>query len=41
VALKAIRKIEEDNGIYELDGVKIFMTTALADPKNILGAFES
>ena len=41
VALEAIRKIEEDNGIYGLDGVNIFMTMVLDDPKNILGAFRS
>ncbi len=40
-ALKAIRTIEEGAGIHGLDGVKIFMTTALHDPKNILGAFRS
>ena len=40
-ALKAIREIEETNGIHALNGVKVFMTTALDDPKNILGAFKS
>ena len=41
MALKAIRKIEEDNGIYGLDGAKIFLTMALHDSKNILRAFRS
>ena len=40
-ALKAIRKIEEASGIHGLNGVKVFMTTALDDPKSILGAFKS
>ena len=39
--LKAIREIEEADGIYGLNGVKVPMTTALDDPKNILGAFRS
>jgi len=37
--LKAFRKIESENGIYGLDGVKIIMTTVLNDSKNIIGAF--
>jgi len=37
--LKAIRRIENENGIYGLDGVKIIMTTVLNDSKNIIGAF--
>jgi two-component system, chemotaxis family, chemotaxis protein CheY len=39
--LKEIREIEERHNINGLDGVKIIMTTALNDPKNILEAFKS
>lgn len=39
--LKEIREIEESYNISGLDGVKIIMTTALNDPKNILEAFKS
>ena len=39
--LKEIREIEESYNIIGLDGVKIIMTTALNDPKNILEAFKS
>jgi two-component system chemotaxis response regulator CheY len=39
--LKEIRKIEEESGLGGLDGVKILMTTALNDPKNIMQAFNS
>ena len=38
-ALKAIRQIESEHGIGGLDGVKVIMTTALGDPKNIVGSF--
>ena len=38
-ALKAIRQIESERGIDGLDGVKVIMTTALGDPKNIVGSF--
>ncbi len=38
-ALRAFRKIENENGIYGLDGVKVMMTTVLNDSKNIIGAF--
>lgn len=37
--LKAIRKIENENGIGGLDGVKVVMTTALGDSNNILSSF--
>ncbi|HBG25504.1 MAG: hypothetical protein A2Y10_14535 [Planctomycetes bacterium GWF2_41_51] len=37
--LKLIRRIEEERGIYGLDGVKVIMTTALGDSKNVIGAF--
>lgn len=39
--LREIREIEERHNITGLDGVKIIMTTALNDPKNILEAFKS
>ncbi|HPX48147.1 MAG TPA: response regulator, partial [Treponemataceae bacterium] len=38
-ALKKIRDIEEERGIAARDGVKIIMTTALDDKKNIISAF--
>ena len=38
-ALKAIRQIESEYGIDGLDGVKVIMTTALGDSKNIVGSF--
>ena len=37
--LKRIRGMEEEKGIYGLDGVKIIMISALGDKKNILGSF--
>lgn len=37
--LKQIRSIEEKNGVYVGDGVKIVMVTALGDKNNILKAF--
>ena len=37
--LKAIRQIESEYGIRGLDGVKVIMTTALGDSKNVMGAF--
>jgi two-component system, chemotaxis family, chemotaxis protein CheY len=37
--LKAIRKIENENGIGGLDGVKVVMTTALGDSNNVLSSF--
>ena len=39
--LKEIRDIEKEKGIFGYKGVKIIMTTALSDPKNILEAFKS
>ncbi len=39
--LMEIRKSEEMLGIYGLDSVKIIMTTALDDNKNIIQAFRS
>ena len=38
-ALKAIRRIEHEHGIHGLDGVKVIMTTALDDSKNVMGSF--
>ncbi len=40
-ALKKIRSLEEEMGINSSAGVKIIMTTALGDPKNVIGAFKS
>jgi two-component system, chemotaxis family, chemotaxis protein CheY len=40
-ALKKIRSLEEEKGINSSAGVKIIMTTALGDPKNVIGAFKS
>lgn len=39
--LEAIRHLEESKGIMTLDGVKIIMTTALSDSKNIFKAFRN
>lgn len=38
--LKRIRVMEEENGIYGLDGVKIIMTTAMDDKRTILQSFK-
>lgn len=38
-ALQQIRKIEQENGIGGSDIVKVIMTTALDDAKNIMNAF--
>ena len=38
-ALQEIRWIEAEHGIEGLDAVKVIMTTALDDSKNILGSF--
>ncbi len=38
-ALKVIRQIESEHGIGGLDCVKVIMTTALGDPKNVIGSF--
>lgn len=40
-ALRKIRDMEEEKGINSSMGVKIIMTTALGDPKNVVGAFKS
>ena len=39
-ALKAIREIEKSKGISEKDQVKIIMTTALSEGRNVTKAFE-
>jgi len=39
-ALKQIREIEENAGIFSTSGVRIIMTTALDDRKNIMTAFK-
>ncbi len=38
-ALEAIRKTEKEHGVEGLDCAKVIMTTALSDPKNVMGAF--
>jgi len=40
-ALKQMRQLEEENGIFSSDGAKIIMTTALDDLTNVKNAFES
>jgi two-component system chemotaxis response regulator CheY len=40
-ALQLIRKLEEQHGIRGLDAVKVIMTTALGDSKNVMGAFRT
>ncbi len=37
--LKQVRAIESEKGIHGLDGVKVIMTTALGDQKNLFGSF--
>lgn len=38
--LKRIREYETEHGVNASDGVKIIMTTALDDSRNVLGAFK-
>ncbi len=38
-ALEAIRQVETQYGIGGLDGVKVIMTTALGDSRNVMSAF--
>lgn len=40
-ALRQIRALEETAGIMSSKGVKIIMTTALNDPKNVVAAFSN
>ena len=37
--LQAIRVIEERRGVRSSEGTKVVMTTSLADPKNVLAAY--
>jgi two-component system chemotaxis response regulator CheY len=39
-ALREIRAMEEDRGILSSQGVKVIMTTALEDVKNVFNAFK-
>lgn len=39
--LKKIRELESEKGIHGLKGVKVIMTTALDDNRNILDAFKT
>ena len=39
--VKTIREMEETQGIDSQNGVKVIMTTALEDPKNVVQAFKS
>lgn len=39
-ALREFRSIEANAGIYASDGVRVIMTTALDDKKNIMNAFK-
>ena len=39
--LKNIRGMEEEAGVQSSNGVKIIMTTALGDPKNVVVAFKA
>ncbi|TVR93908.1 MAG: response regulator [Spirochaetaceae bacterium] len=38
-ALLRIRELEKEMGIHERDVVKVVMTTALEDPKNVIEAY--
>ncbi|MCK5437022.1 MAG: response regulator [Desulfobulbaceae bacterium] len=38
-ALKQIRKMEAEQGVAPADEVKVIMTTAVNDPKNVVEAF--
>lgn len=38
-ALKEIRHLEEEAGVAAQDSVKVIMTSALADSKNVMSAF--
>jgi len=40
-ALKEIRSFEKGKGIFASEGVKVVMTTALKDSRNVLGAFRT
>lgn len=38
-ALQMLRKVEGENGIRPKDEVKVIMTTALSDPRNVVEAY--
>ncbi|MFP4638318.1 MAG: response regulator, partial [Spirochaetaceae bacterium] len=38
-ALRTIREYESRIGVREADGVRVIMTTALEDPKNVVEAY--
>ena len=38
-ALKIIREIEQSNGVRQVDEVKVIMTSALGDTRNVVDAF--
>ncbi len=40
-ALQTIRQIESERGITGLDGIKVIMTTALGDSRNVMSAFRT
>ena len=40
-ALREIRALEEDHGIFSPDGCKIIMTTALTDMKDIMESYHN
>ncbi|MCP4607091.1 MAG: response regulator transcription factor [Planctomycetes bacterium] len=40
-ALESIRKIENERGIVDLDGVKVIVTSALDDSASVMGVFKS
>jgi two-component system chemotaxis response regulator CheY len=39
--LRKIRKMEEEEGIYGVSGVKVIITTGMDDPKNMMKAFNN
>ena len=39
-ALKEIRRIEQESGVKDSNEVKVIMTTALDDPKTVIGSFK-
>jgi len=40
-ALKEIREMEHARAVHPSEGVKVIMTTALNDPRNVVGAFKA
>ncbi len=39
--IKTIREMEEKQGLSSSEGVRVIMTTALEDPRNVVQAFKS